>query len=277
MTSTKLHRIGQMLIRVARRYAAEDASTLAAGIALFSLMALPAVVVGLVAVYGLITSPGDIAGQVDWLSRLLPGDLVASLHRQMDRAARTSSGTLSLAAIAAVGFALTSLSTAVSATISGLNRIYRRSEQRRFLRRLILAFAIAVIGFVLALLGLALLVGLPEIAGRLGWEGGALSVLRGARWPLAFVGLAIGLTAFYRVAPSGSRISIGDAALGGVLAAVLLLVASLALSWFAGHVVNYDALYGAFGGVLVVMLWAYLSASALVIGGLASSEITRTR
>lgn len=266
--AVRAYRVG---LRVVKRFASEDAGTLAGGIAHFSLMALPALIIAFVAVYGLLTSPSDVWQQIDWLSQVVPAQAAGFLRSQMERAARASGGALSVAAIAGVAFALVSASNAVSCTIAGLNRIYRLGEQRGFLRRQALSLALTVAGFVLAL-ALALLVALPGLASQLRWEGVGWELLRAVRWPLAFAIVSGLLAVFYLIAPCNSRIEWKHALVGGVIGAGLLLGVSYALSWFGTHVVDYQQLYGAFGGVVVVMLWFYLSAIALVVGGLCSDE-----
>ena len=62
---------------------------------------------------------------------------------------------------------------------------------------------------------------------------------------------------------------------GAGLATVLLVLVSWALSVWVDHVASYDAVYGAFGSLIVIMLWFYLSTIALVIGGFVNGELER--
>ena len=60
---------------------------------------------------------------------------------------------------------------------------------------------------------------------------------------------------------------------GAVLATVLWLLASLAFRYYVTHFADYNATYGSLGGVLVLMLWFYMSSLAMLIGAEMNAEI----
>jgi membrane protein len=271
--TTRIGRPADVAIAVVRRYGDEDAGTLAAGIALFSIIALPALIIAFVATYGLVTTPRDVWQQVDWLARHLPEGVTGFLRGQMDRAAETASGTLTFAAVSGVFVALYVGHNAVSSTINVLNRIYGLRECRSFVRRHLLALALTAGLFVLAVAALTILVALPGIAAWLGWNAAIWDVIRAARWPFAFALITGVLTVFFRSAPCESRVGWRHAAIGAAVTAVLWLVISALFSWYATRVVDYEAMYGAAGGVIVLLLWFYLAAAALLLGGLVSAEL----
>lgn len=268
-------RFAHAVAAVFRRYLDEDAGTLAAGIALFSIAALPALIIAAVALYGLVASPREVWDHVDWLARFLPADVTEFLRGQMDRAAQTTSGTLSLTVAIGVGLALIGSENAVSSAMSALNRIFGLPEHRGFVRRHALALALSLAAFAVALVGLAALVALPAVATWLGWHDPRWDTLRLVRWPVAFATLTAASATFYRLAPCEARTAWRHAALGGAIAASLWLAASAALSWYATRIVDYQRLYGAAGGVVVVLVWFYLGAAAILLGGLASAEAGR--
>jgi membrane protein len=270
-----LRRLGHGAVAVVRRYFDEDAGTLAAGIALYSISALPALIIAGVAIYGLVTDPRDVWPHIGWLARWLPPDVTTFLQDQLARAASATNGTLTITAAVGVVVALIGGENAVVSTIMSLNRIYGIPEDRTFLRRHGLSLAIAAGGFVLVLIAIGGLVALPAIADRLAWDA-RWDLLRVLRGPAAFLGLTAVLTIFYRLAPCRLAVRWRHALLGGAVAAIIGLGASLLLGWYATSVVGYGEVYGAAGGVLVILLWTYVMSIALMLGGLVSAEAART-
>jgi membrane protein len=64
---------------------------------------------------------------------------------------------------------------------------------------------------------------------------------------------------------------------GAVIATVLLLIVSWGLSLYVDNIANTELVYGAFGSVIVTVLWFYFSTMALLIGGFVNAELERHR
>ena len=62
---------------------------------------------------------------------------------------------------------------------------------------------------------------------------------------------------------------------GSILATALWLVASLGFKWYASHFGDYQKTYGAIGGVIVALLWFYVSGLAILIGAQLNATIAR--
>jgi membrane protein len=86
-----------------------------------------------------------------------------------------------------------------------------------------------------------------------------------AEWPVVFGLMVTALGSVYHFAPDARRRPTW-ATPGSVVAALLWMVASLGLDWYADHVGDYQRTYGAIGGVIVVLLWLYASGLAILIG-----------
>jgi membrane protein len=246
----------------------------AAGIALFGLMALPASMLALAAIYGLLVAPGQITAGVDWLVLELPTDVALFLTTRLEPSsvASSSSNTLSIAAIGGLLAVLVGAHAGVVVTMQALDRLHHASDPRPFLRRHALAALLTLAGIMLTVGGLAALLVLPQAAAALAWPARAWELLFLLRWPLAFVVVAVYLTALYRMAPGGRLVSLRSAVWGALAGAGLWVVASVALSWWAGGIADYASVYGAVGGTLVAVLWFYLSALAVLLGGIVSAE-----
>lgn len=175
---------------------------------------------------------------------------------------------LTVAFIAAV----VTVSGAFAAVISALNIAYHAKETRNWIKRRLLGIALAAGSTVLGAFVLSLVVvgplfgGGQELADRWG-VGAAYGFGRDfLRWPLLFAGLVVWATTLCHFAPS-RRSRWRRHLVGGTLAAVLWLAASVAFNVYLEQVAGRNPILGALGGGLILMAWLYLMSVALVIGG----------
>jgi len=94
------------------------------------------------------------------------------------------------------------------------------------------------------------------------------------RWPALTVCALVGIMLVYQLAPA-ARQHWRRVMPGAIFALVGWLFASYALRLYVRYVGNYNATYGSIGGVIVLMLWFYLSSLALLVGAEINSQIHR--
>lgn len=262
-----------LLRTIVRRYMEDNVGTLAGGIALFALTTLPAILLAVAALYGLLASPTDVWAHVQWIGRFLPDEVTGFLHGLLAHIASASTGSLGLAVAGSIAFAILAAQRAMSSTMGSLNRIAHLVERRSFWRRNATALVLALVGMLMVLVGIAGLVVAPRVAAMLQWDTtDDWRLFAIARWPAALVVMATYLMIVYRFAPCRWAMNWRGAAIGGVTGAVLWVLSSLGLSAWVDHAANYEAMYGAAGGMLVLLLWAYLGALAVLIGGIVAAE-----
>src|SRR6185436_16693149 len=92
------------------------------------------------------------------------------------------------------------------------------------------------------------------------------------QWPVVFGLVAFAIAMIYYYAPDAEQEWIWITP-GSVLATVLWLLISLGFKFYVVHFTSYNATYGAIGGVIVLMLWFYVSALAVLIGAELNAEI----
>jgi membrane protein len=175
----------------------------------------------------------------------------------------------------AIGGALWSASSGMAALNTGLTVVNRETETRGPLRRRALALvltAFAVIG-ILAMLGLV--VALPSVAHNLGVDGIGRVGIEAARWVLLAVVLVVGLGVIFRYGPQRRRPRWRWVTPGAVVAAVVGLVASIGFSVYVTLMGNYNKTYGSLGAVIILLLWLYLMAYAVLFGAAMNAELER--
>jgi membrane protein len=159
---------------------------------------------------------------------------------------------------------------------SSLNRAYDIDEARPWwkVRITAISLTVGVAVFVVVAFGLVMIG--PSLADRVAAVVGfgplfamAWKVLQ---WPLVFALIAIGIGLIYYFAPDADQ-DWEWITPGAVLATILWMIASLAFKVYVANFGNYNESYGSLGGVIVLMLWFYISALAVLIGAEMNAEI----
>lgn len=197
------------------------------------------------------------------LGKDLPANLVGPVQTQLEAVlAHTQPELLSAGALltfyaAAVG---------MSSLMKAMNRAYSMPETRSFVLRIVIAAVLTVLGGVAIVLSFAAVVGGTLMTHRLIDQTGLHDVwpwLALLRWPVSFALLVLAVTALLRFAPD-FRTPWRWAGLAAVAFAVVWLTVTYVFGLYVAHFAAYDATYGALAGIVVLMLWFYLSAFVLV-------------
>jgi membrane protein len=247
---------------------------LAAGTALFAILATVPTLAAVVGVYGLVADANKIHGHLRGLSSVLPPEVVAFVSDQLERQAKRSNGELGLAVATSIVVAVYSARGAARALIAVLNRAYRVRERRHTVQKILVSLGMAGATLVGLMLMFGVVVALPGIIALLHLRG--MGLVGWLRWPCLMAILHAALLLLYRYGPSPRSLGTERHLWPGSLTATLLMViVSWGLSQWVERVSNYELFYGAFGSVVVVLLWFYLSTIALVLGGFVNAELER--
>ncbi|MFT3696874.1 MAG: YihY/virulence factor BrkB family protein [Kofleriaceae bacterium] len=261
-------------IRAAREALLGEMPVLAAGTALFALIATVPALAAVVAIYGIAVDPTEIERHLNGLQTVLPAEVLTFVTGQLSRMSHGNHGVISFEIVTSlVGATIASRSSARSMIVS-LNKAYRVKETRSALRRLAMTLLMGLVTLIGLAAMFAILIALPLIVRALGLNG--YHLVRILRWPSLLALVLTTLAAMYRFAPAprpGSTVRYIWH--GAAFATVLLVLVSWALSVWVDHIASYDSVYGAFGSLVVLMLWFYLSTIALVIGGFINGELER--
>lgn len=264
-----------VILRTKEQMKLDDVPLLAAGVAFFALLALVPALVALVSVYGLVADPADIQRTVDDLLAAAPAEVQDLVSSQLSSIVDSSSSSLRLGAIVGLVVALWSASSAVKHLVGAISLAYDEEETRGFLRLRGLALLLTIGGIVLMAAVVAGFVAAPRALPESGAGGVARTVVLVVRWPLlAMVALAV-LAVLYRRSPDRDPAGWRWVTPGSVLATVVWVAASVAFSIYTSRFGSYNETYGSLGAVIVVMLWLYLSAYAVIAGAELNAELER--
>ena len=260
--------------RMWARLRLEPLLLVAGGVALFAILSLMPAIAATVAVYGLVASPADIQAQVEPLSRVVPPEVVTLVAAQLSAAAETPGAALGLAFAVSLGLALLGASTGIRAFMTALNTIHRMPEGRSFLRQVGMSFALGVGGVLTVVVTVGLVVLLPTALRLLNLEESTALILSLARWPALVLLVMTAVALLYRLGPVVRPTHILP---GAAVATVLWTLGSVLLSFYVDRVANYSGLYGAFGGVMIVILWFFVSSLVILLGALLNEELEQAR
>lgn len=261
-------------LRAAREALLGEMPILAAGTALFALISTLPLLAAVVSIYGLVADPGQIQAQLGSLTTVLPNGVVEFLREQLEQQAQRSHQSIGIALAFSVIIAVFSSRGAARALIDTLNRAYRVREKRGKFHKFGLTLMISagtMVGLLVVIIVVVALPGIFAIGGMTGY-----AIAEWLRWPILMAVLFATLLGLYRYAPSPRELGTERHLWpGALLGTVVLVLVSVGLSQWVTKVAAYDVIYGAFGSVVVVLLWFYLSVIALVLGGFVNAELER--
>jgi len=261
-------------LRAAREALLGEMPVLAGGTALFAILATVPALAAVVALYGLVADPHEIHRHLRGLESVLPPEVVVFVGDQLERQAKRSNGELGFAMATSFAVAIYSARGAARALIAVLNRAYRVRERRRTLRRILLSIAMAIVTLLGLMLMFGVVVALPGIVALFHLRG--MGLVSWIRWPILMAILYGALVLVFRYGPSPRPMGTERHLWPGALFSTVLLIAeSWGLSVWVERVSNYALFYGAFGSIVVVLLWFYLSTISIVFGGFLNAELER--
>lgn len=262
-------------VRAWRNGRRDNLNVLAGGIAFYAFLALLPFAAAIATIYGLIVRDGAVVADFGAVLSILPDDAADLIAiRVADVTADRSVGLLGPAiALLIAGYAA---ARGARSVVSGLNVMYGRQPRVRFIERWGIAVAIALAGAVLtllALLGIALHSAIEDLLPSAAAI--AYTIVRVMFWLGMSMGVTVGLALLYRYGPAGRNAPWRWLLPGAVTATAAWLAASLVFGAYVSAFDRFDRTYGPLSAVVVLQLWLYLSAFAMLFGAKLNAEAER--
>ncbi len=263
----------ELLKRTYRETIDDDALGLAAQLAYYFFLALFPAILCVIALASFLPLHNFTDEIVASLGRFAPEEMLAIIREQMVRLAEGNDG--GIFTIGLIG-ALWSSSAAMVAMITAMNRAYDIEEARPWWKVRVTAILLTVGLALFIVLAFGLIVAGPQaadwLAARLGFGPVFVWTWKILQWPVAFALVVTGIGLVYYFAPDAEQ-DFAWITPGALIATVLWLIGSLAFRYYVVNFANYEATYGAITGVILLMLWFYLSGLVILVGAEASAEI----
>lgn len=268
-----------ILKRAFKRSSQDHITNLAAALAYYAFLSIPAVLLIAAGVFGLVAGPDAVSTIIGKLHGIVPGQASSLLDDSLSRLTQKQGTSITLIAVGGV-LALWSVSGAMQNVMWALNMAYDRDETRGFVRRRLVAAGMAVFALMASALALGLLVLGPHLSR---WIGDAIGnktateiVWWAAQWPILIGGLLLAFGVIYYLGPD-VRQKWRFLSFGSVFAVLVWLIASGAFAFYASRFGSYNKAWGSLSAVVVMLTWLWISSVALLLGAEINAEAERSR
>jgi membrane protein len=269
-----------ILRRALKKFNQDHMTNIAAALAYYAFLAIPAALMIAVGLFGLLAGPNAVTTVIGKLHGVVPGQATSLLEGSLKTLTQHKGTSITVLSIGAV-LALWSLTSAMQNLMWAFNIAYEREERRGFIRRRLTALwmvVFALIGFALAF---GVLVLGPHLSTWIGNSLGAKSIVKVvwyvAEWPLLVAGLLVAFAGLMHYGPNVKHPRWRFLTFGSVLAIVIWLVASGAFAFYVSRFGSYNKTWGSLAAVVVMLTWLWLSAVALLLGAEVNAEAEHSR
>jgi membrane protein len=253
----------------------------AAALTYYAVLSLFPALLVMTSLIGLFASPDRVTKVLtDTVSQLGPASAANTFQGPIE-SLTANRGTAGIMLVVGVVSALWAASGYVTAFSEASNSIYEVDEGRPFwkLKPLQLAVTLALI-LLAALVALALVLSGPivgALGGALGISDSVLTAWRYAKWPAMVLLVLLIFGVLYYTGPNARVTGVRWVTAGALLALATWIVASLAFAVYVANFSSYDKTYGTLGGVVVFLLWLWITNIAILLGAEFNAETERAR
>ncbi len=268
-----------VLKRTIREFQDNNLTDWAAALTYYGVLAIFPALLAVVSVLGVI---GHSATQplIDNLDKVAPGPAEDILKSAIQNLQSSQAGS-GIVFIIGLGGALWSASGYVGAFMRASNAIYGIGEGRPVWKTLSTRVVITVVLLAMLILvgvGVTVTAGLATQVGKVfGIGSTAVTVWDVVKWPVIVVVVMLMFAILYWAAPNVKQPKFIWVSAGSVVGVLLWLIASAIFALYVGNFSSYNKTYGALGGVIVFLVWLWVSNIAILLGAEFNAEIERGR
>ncbi len=265
---------------VLREFGKDQCTDIAAALTYYAVLAMFPALLALVSLLGLVGRSDEVVDTlVDLVGQVAPGGAAGALAPVLTDL--TDSPAAGLALVTGLLGALWSASGYVSAFGRAMNRVYEIDEGRPFWKLRPVMLLVTVVSLLLVAVALVVLVVSGPVAQAVGDAVGlgdvAVTVWGIAKWPLLALVVVVLVALLYYATPNVRQPRFRWMSVGAVVALLIWLVASALFAVYVANFSSYDATYGSLAGVVVFLLWLWITNLALLLGAEVDSEVERAR
>jgi membrane protein len=264
-----------------RQFTRDECLDLAAALTYYAVLAAAPALLALVSVLGLVGDGGQAVERVlDTVDGVVPPDALAIVEPLVENAA-SGGGRAGLTLVVGVVLALWSASGYIGAFGRAMNRVYAIDEGRPVWKLRPVMLLVTLVAVVIAALIVAALVLSGSLARAVGDAVGlgttAVTVWNIAKWPVVLALVIVLVAILYRVTPNVRQPRMRWISVGAFVAIFSWVLASAAFGFYVATFSSYDATYGSLAGIIVFLLWLWITNLALLFGAELDAELERGR
>jgi membrane protein len=269
------------LRRTVTEFSEDNLSDWAAALTYYGLLALFPALIALVGLIGLVGDPQSTTKTITQIVTKLGPSSAAQTFAGPIKSITSHKSTAGIMGIVGIAVALWSASSYVGAFMRASNVIYETPEGRPIWKLRPLQMLVTLVMLVLlVLVALTIVLTGPivsAVAGPLGVGGSAVSIWDIAKWPVLLVVVIVMFAVLFYAAPNVKLAGFRWVTPGALFALVVWLIASAAFAFYVANFSSYDKTYGTLGGLVIFLVWMWLTNTALLLGMELNAERERSR
>lgn len=251
---------------------------IAAGIGFYALLSVFPAVTLIVLVWSIVADPAAIEELVEIAADVVPPAVHSVMSDQMISLINAGSDeTLGLATLVTFALAMWWARAGVAALIRGLNAVYQTSHRASPVRRVLSAFGLTLALCGATIVAVAAIVIVPIVVAFLPLGTQETLWIEFGRLLAALLAAMVGLSLVYRYGPNRRGNRPGFLTPGALVATILWLLMSWGFSIYLANFAQYNRVYGSLGAAVALLMWFYLSAYIVLLGGTLNAAIERSR
>jgi membrane protein len=263
-----------------REFSADQCTDLAAALTYFGVLAVFPALLAFVSLLGLVgDAQRTTEALLDIFGGLVPSSTLDTLRESIENLTRSPAAGFAL--VTGIVGALWSASGYVGAFGRAMNRIYSIQEGRPFWKLRPVTLAVTVLAVTFAVIAALLIALSGPIAVRIGETLGigesVLFVWDIVKWPILVIFAVVLIAVLYYATPNIKQPKFRWMSVGAFVALVVWAIASAGFGFYAANFSSYNETYGSIGGVIVFLLWVWISNIALLFGAELDAELERGR
>ncbi|SBT45790.1 YihY/virulence factor BrkB family protein [Micromonospora auratinigra] len=268
------------LKRTVKEFQDDSLTDWAAALTYYGVLSIFPGMLVLISVLGLLGTKAT-QGVKDTVGQAVPEENIRKIIETAIDQAGASGGLASIAAIIGLLAAFWSASGYVAAFMRASNSIYDVPEGRPVWKTLPIRLGVTAVIGVLLLASAVIVVftgGLAEQAGNaIGIGSTALTVWNIAKWPVLLILVSLMFAILYWASPNARHGGFRWVSPGGILAVLIWVAISGLFALYVSNFASYNKTYGALAGVIVFLVWLWLSNIAILLGAEFDAELERSR
>jgi membrane protein len=270
----------QLLKRTVKEFQDDNLTDWAAALTYYSVLALFPALLVLTAVLGIFGQQNTIDTFIGSLRDAGLASAADNIEGPLEGVVNSKGGAGALLGFGLLG-AIWSASGYLGAFIRASNAIYEVPEGRPFWKLRPLQIALTVAGILVlafVLIGLVISGPLAEAVGdAIGFGSEAVTVYSIAKWPVLIGVMMLLFAALYYAAPNVKQPKFRWVTIGGVVAVLIWIAASVAFGFYVSNFGSYNKTYGTLGGVISFLVWMWITNLAVLFGAELDAELERER
>jgi membrane protein len=270
-----------IFVRAAKESMNDHVTNLAAALAYYAFLAIPAALLVAVAIFGLVADADAVTTIVNKLRSVAPEEALTLIRDTLDRVTETTSSSGITMLVVGLALALWTVTGAMDTLMWALNTAYDREETRGFVKRRLIALAMVTLLLVAFVLAFGLLVLGPALSGWIGSAVGAEAVVKvlwwTAQWPILILGLLAAFATILYLGPNVDHPRWQFLSVGTVVSVLVWLLASGGFALYVSQFSSYNKAWGSLAAVIIMLTWLWISGLALLFGAEVNAEAERSR